>query len=168
MSYWKDVYDLVQSPVIEEGEFQAYLIIGQKLSNRAHRAEEALSLLLQTLDSGLSQFHASWKLSTGLSMERLWEACRPQTPPTLSHLSVYLRMEELADRFDNALWRSWVPVAQISSIRLSIAEALSLMRSQHTQSEELIDVSQLLCRNLITLGVSLTQRSRPSPKLSPS
>lgn len=73
-------------------------------------------------------------------MERLWEACRPQTPPTLSQLSAYLKLEELADRFDNALWRSWMPVAQVSNVRLSIAEALSVMRSQHTQSEDMIDV----------------------------
>lgn len=150
--YWKDLYDLVQSPVFEESEFQAYLTTGQELSSRALGDEGVSGFLQQKLGSGLSQFHASWQLSTGLSMERLWEACRPQTPPTLSQLSVYLRMEELADRFDNALWRSWIPVAQVNSVRASIAEALSVMQSQHTQSEELIEVSLLLkqSHNIVT------------------
>ena len=150
LSYWKDFYDLVQSPTFEESEFQAYLITGQELSARPVTEETGSGFLLQKLGSGLSQFNLSWKLSTGLSMERLWEACRPQTPPTLSQLSVYLRLEELADRFDNALWRSWIPVVQVSSVRVSIAEALSVMRSQNTQSEELIDVS-LLLRDTVTV-----------------
>lgn len=82
-------------------------------------------------------------------MERLWDAWRPQMPPTLSQLSLYLRLEELADRFDNVLWRSWIPVAQVSGVRESIVEALFVMRSQHTQSEEMIDVS-LLLSNAVT------------------
>ena len=133
----------MQSPTFEESEFQAYLITGQELPCRAVSNDGGLGFLPQKFSSGLNQFHSSWKLSTGLSMERLWEICRPQTPPTLPQLSVCLRMEELADRFDNALWRASIAVAQVSSVRVSIAEALFVMRSQHTQSEELIAVSLL-------------------------
>jgi hypothetical protein len=68
-------------------------------------------------------------------MEIMWKACRPDTPPTLPQLSVYLKLEELADRFDRAVWRSQVPVAQLSSIRGSIASALSAIRSQNVQGK---------------------------------
>ncbi len=106
--------------------------------------EGPLYPLLQKLAIGLDFFDSSWKLSTGLSMERLWNAYRPQTPPTLQQLSASLKLEELADRFDALLWRSQVPVTQLSSIRKSIVRALATVRVQSVGNTELVNVSLLL------------------------
>ena len=111
--------------------------------SRGMDQEGPLSNLFQKVGEGLNHFNASWKLSTGLSMERLWEVCRPQAPPTLAQLSTFLRMEELADRFDDALWRSQVSVMHLSDLRGSIARALGATQLQNAQSEELVHVSLL-------------------------
>lgn len=141
--YWRDIYDLSQSPNFEESVFQAYLFLGRTMLSEALTKEGPLMRLQQKVGHGLDLFNASWQLSTGLSMEIMWKACRPDTPPTLPQLSVYLKLEELADRFDRAVWRSQVPVAQLSSIRGSIASALSAIRSQNVQGENLTGVSLL-------------------------
>ncbi|KAI9880197.1 MAG: AAA ATPase midasin [Pleopsidium flavum] len=136
--YWRDIYDLSQSPTFDENVFQAYLILGRTMLSDAFTKEGSLARLYQKVGDGLDLFNASWQLSTGLSMEIMWKACRPETPPTLPQLLASLKMEELADRFDTTLWRSHIPVGQLNSIRGSIASALSVIRSQNAQSEKLI------------------------------
>lgn len=143
LHYWRDIYDLSQSTNFDESVFQSYLFLGREMLTRTFRKEEPLVQLQEQLRHGLDLFNASWQLSTGLSMETMWKACRPETPQDTLQLSAYLRMEELADRFDKALWRSQVPVAQLGSIRSSIASALHTVRSQKSESDALIDVSML-------------------------
>lgn len=141
LSLAQDLCDLAQLPIMDEAVLSVYILSGRTMLAKAGKHEGILLQLLQKLNDGLSQFSDARTLSSGISMEPLWNKFRPPTPSTFEQLSIYLRMEQLADRFDNLVWRTQVPVEQLSGIRTSIAGALHELRSQTLLSPKTTDVS---------------------------
>ena len=107
--------DILQASHVEQfdgGRFQAHLMIGRFLAARAQRTQGLYKLGL-ALSSHLNLFDVAWKLSTGGSMEILWNYFRPPTCPTITHLDALIKFENLAATFDRIAWISTAPLGTL-------------------------------------------------------
>lgn len=137
---WRSTIDVVDAQPFEEGVFQVHLQLWRSLLDSVKGIEgSVLSIALAILD-GLAWFAPTWKLSTGLSMARLWLEFRPPTPSTEDHLKTVLEIEDLACRFDAIAWRSAAPLEETIALRGSIREALWTIRSRAADDSSLIRV----------------------------
>ena len=139
--YLRDIFDLAQMSSFNEAIFQVYLTLGRELSLRNHGAASSCALG-NILAMNLDRFKPSWALLTGTSMEILWHPLKPKTASSVSHLNQALWIEKLANRFDNALWRSGASINQIVSLRITLTAAYVHEESQHYKADSDLRVSQ--------------------------
>ena len=128
LHFMRGVLDYVHLAKFDEGIFQTYIGIGRSLATNLleHEATYELGRIVGT---HLGVFNASWKLSTGTSMEVLWNHFRQPTAKDLQHLSAILEVEELAHVFDTQATRSKAPFAVLSDLRDAIGRVYTHVRS---------------------------------------
>ncbi|KAL9584811.1 MAG: hypothetical protein Q9212_001894, partial [Teloschistes hypoglaucus] len=119
LAYLVDLFDIGNSPTFDEAVFQVYLGLGRTLVAEL-RSQGLVKTLVQTLDQGLDRSNAFWQFSSGQSMELIWTACRPPTPQTIPQLERKMQIEQLADRFDKALWICNAPLEEMDRLRQSL------------------------------------------------
>ncbi|KZF21610.1 midasin [Xylona heveae TC161] len=122
-SYWWSIFHLGQSKSFDDAVFQVHLEIGRTIVSALQAIDGPSERLLQGVSSSLDSFKMAWQLTTGLSMERLWNALKPATPPTMDRLQMLLHIEQLADRFDALLWKIKAPLTDLSTARALIHAA---------------------------------------------
>ncbi|KAH0565336.1 hypothetical protein GP486_001268 [Trichoglossum hirsutum] len=123
LSSWWNTFELVKSTAFEDGTFQAHLSLWREWLAVCSKVGIPLNLTLGVSEA-LDSFESSWKLRTGLSMEKLWMLFKPAVPSSVRQLQTLCQMRDLADRFDNIIWRVRAPIDLIISLRVSIAKAL--------------------------------------------
>lgn len=133
--YVRDVLDSTRSLKFDEGVFQSYLVIGRSLITRALQCSDTY-MLGSKIQECLGMFKTSWDLTTGTSMEVLWNSFRPSTARDSRELDLVLRVERLADRFDSIVWRSNAPLDTITKLRRSILGVSPLEQSANLQDED--------------------------------
>ena len=121
---WWSTHDLLIQHVLDDAVFQVHLSLWKRLLGvhqlAAHHCKEISTVVL----SGLDGFKPSWRLSTGLSMERLWTRLRPKGPVTAQHLETLIRTEAIASRFDAVIWRCQASFDTMLTLRELIVRAL--------------------------------------------
>ncbi|KAI9827912.1 MAG: hypothetical protein M1819_006855 [Sarea resinae] len=136
--YWWDIFHLVQSTEFEESVFQVHLSIGRSIVASYTVADEPSRSLTEGIATCLDAFTQMWQLSSGLSMERLWMKLRPETCSSMKQLQTLLRLEQLADRFDDMVWKVKVPLANLSNIRHSVGNAVADVLLRGASGEQLL------------------------------
>ncbi|KAL8641583.1 MAG: hypothetical protein Q9228_001620, partial [Teloschistes exilis] len=119
LAYLIDLFDIGNSPTFDEAIFQVYLGLGRALVVEL-QSQGMIKTPIETLEKGLDQFISIWQLSSGQSMELIWTACRPPAPETLPQLELKTQIEQLADRFDKALWIGDAPLEEMDRLRQSL------------------------------------------------
>ncbi|KAK2783613.1 hypothetical protein FQN52_009540 [Onygenales sp. PD_12] len=115
-----DIFRAVQVEDFDEGIFQTYLQIGQSLYSRLKDVKlDLVTVLSQSLDS----FRANWGLSTGQSMQRMWDCWRPATPVDPDHLKSLMDLQHVASRFDQVTLKTTLPFSQLTQMRQSLLQA---------------------------------------------
>ncbi|OAX84398.1 hypothetical protein ACJ72_01230 [Emergomyces africanus] len=115
-----DIYSIVQAKEFDEGIFQTYLQVGHSLHSRFKNVKlDIIMVLSQSLDA----FRANWALSTGQSMQRMWDRWRPATPIDPCHLQSMMDLQQVAARFDQVTLRTNLPFSQLSQVRQSLVQA---------------------------------------------
>jgi midasin len=127
--------ELANTPGFDRATFQTYL---KMLNTEIMSFTEPLSVLGTTLSKELTAFGSEVQLRTGLSMERIWRHFKPDTPKTIVQLSAILNLESLADRLDEAMWKSNLKIDEMIQIRERFASSLQLVKTQDVQAAELI------------------------------
>lgn len=125
----------------DEAIFQAHLTQGRRLlesriSTAQHQATQDLaSKLLQQLHN---DFVSGFKLSTGLSMELLWNLLRPTPIPDKPVFDRSLELDRLGVRFDNLRWKAGASIPDLSKAQKTLEQAYRIIRDGATTTEELI------------------------------
>ena len=119
-----------------------YLTLGKCLAATCQKIE-GLRELGRLLGLNLGRFNTSWSLSTGLSMENLWETFKPRTAKDLPHLERLLRVEKLADKIDRLPWHTEAPVETLIKLRESIGSAYTKLEQVDDQVN--IDLKVVRC-----------------------
>ncbi|KAI9678963.1 MAG: hypothetical protein M1829_001948 [Trizodia sp. TS-e1964] len=153
-----DLYNFTNSIAFDEASFRAHLEIGKsKLFQDRHLVTEmALQLELE-----INSFSNIWKLDSGLEMESLWSLLRPHVPRTSEQLAILMKLENLADRFDAAVWQLQKPIDQIATLQCSISNALEAVVLKNVDGNAL---SESLSKAISDLE---THSSRKSPDSLP-
>jgi len=141
--YVRDVLEFTRSLKFDEGVFQSYLGIGRSLIIQALQCSDTYDLGSKIQDH-LDVFKASWDLTTGTSMEILWNRLRPLTARDSRELDLVLRVERLADRFDSIVWRSSGPLDTVIKLRCLILGVNPLEQSANLQDEDALKASIFL------------------------
>ena len=120
LRYLEDILDLTQNPLCDESNLRIYQIIGRSLSSRLQVSKSIGRLtaaLANELECSLTAINSHWQLYSGMEMESLWKAFRPQTAITISQLDLILEIESLAEQFDKIRWSSKASLTDLISTR---------------------------------------------------
>ncbi|KAI1805875.1 midasin [Daldinia bambusicola] len=141
MNKWWTAFNFLTAPRFSEAGFQAYLsLFSDRLSDYiSHDADDGI----RTLASGILKtindtFVSGFKLSTGLSMEILWEGLRPIPIKDELLLGNIRQMERLAAQFDSVKWKSTTTLSDLANIMTSFVKVYQLIRLGQPNVETLL------------------------------
>jgi midasin len=115
----------------DEATFQAHLAQGtaflkkQILTAHSDNNRQLASYILGRVED---DFDNGFKLSTGLSMEALWNLMRPIPIPDKSVLDRSLELDRLGARFDNLRWKTGASVVDLSKAQQTLEQAYRIVR----------------------------------------
>ncbi|KAI1469192.1 uncharacterized protein F4812DRAFT_450474 [Daldinia caldariorum] len=141
MNKWWTALDFLTAPRFSEAGFQAYLsLFSDRLSDYiSHGADDGIrnlaSGILRTIND---TFVSGFKLSTGLSMEILWEGLRPIPIKDELLLDNIRQMERLAAQFDSVKWKSTTTLSDLANIMTSFVKVYQLIRLGQPNVETLL------------------------------
>ncbi|EEH22929.2 hypothetical protein PABG_05140 [Paracoccidioides brasiliensis Pb03] len=141
-----DIFRIVQADDFDEGIFQTYLQLGQSVYSRFKDVKlDLVTVLSQSLDT----FRANWGLSTGQSMQRMWNNWRPATPIDSDHLKLMTDLQQVAARFDHITLKTTLPFPQLNRFRHSLVQA-QIALLQGAEANGLIQDLQQVINDLET------------------
>jgi len=97
---WHDIVSLSSAAgnKLDESVLHVYV---ELLEEWAKSSRDSLPrALMQPIGQALDGFRAPFQLTTGFSMELVWNAMRPSVPASLAAWTAYIKLKEIADRFD--------------------------------------------------------------------
>ena len=147
LDFTRDLLSYLHLPQFDEGIFQTYIGIGRSIATTSFK-HEATRNLGRIIGTHLEIFDASWKLSTGTSMEILWNHFRQSVAKDLQHLNTILEVEELANDFDMLAIRSKAPFAMLSDVREAIIYLYSNIISTDHSAVDKLSVRNPSCSQL--------------------
>ncbi|KAH9866544.1 hypothetical protein J1614_008234 [Plenodomus biglobosus] len=132
-------FALTTAKTFDRATFQTYLkMLTSTIPSLTQDSTPLSQLISSTLSKQIAVFGSDVQLTTGLGMERIWRAFKPSTPKTQAQLKAILELEDLADRLDAVMWKSKLRIDQLIQIRERIASALTLVRQDGANAQELI------------------------------
>ncbi|RMJ23781.1 hypothetical protein PHISP_05349 [Aspergillus sp. HF37] len=117
-----DMFRVTEAQNMDEGEFQVYLQLGRELCASLVN-HWSMKPLASSLSESLARFQAGWALTTGLSMQRLWESWRPATPATQEQLKSLIELEDVAREFSDVAVKTRLELSKLSRVRSSLIDA---------------------------------------------
>ncbi|UKZ77768.1 hypothetical protein TrVFT333_005494 [Trichoderma virens FT-333] len=115
----------------DEAVFQAHLAQGTALLGKqtlAAKSDNNRQLSTYILGRLEDDFDGGFKLSTGLSMESLWNLMRPIPIPDKSVLDRSVELDRLGARFDNLRWKTGASVVDLSKAQQTLEQAYKIIR----------------------------------------
>ncbi|PHH82763.1 hypothetical protein CDD82_4928 [Ophiocordyceps australis] len=126
----------------DEARFQAYWDFGIRTLQREIEAlkpatlhSRFVSTILRCLEAS---FDGGFKLTTGLSMEVLWQVLRPMPYANKQELDKAVELKQLASRFDSVRWRSSASIADLAKAQRTLEEAYEIIRTKTSSANELV------------------------------
>ncbi|KAG0160701.1 hypothetical protein PDIDSM_8231 [Penicillium digitatum] len=118
-----DIYRATEVSQVDEGEFQVYLQMGRKICGSLLDSSPLLEPLQVALSQALDRFQEGWALTTGLSMQRIWDSWRHVTPITKDKLDSLTELESTVFEFTTLALQTRVELSQLSRVRDSLIDA---------------------------------------------
>ncbi|KAG5922809.1 hypothetical protein E4U42_005244, partial [Claviceps africana] len=148
----------------DEAYFQAHVTLGtRKLRTFAETMTLQLdsSFLSLTMNKLSNSFDSGFQLSTGLSMETLWNAFRPIPISTETEFKRSNELDHLATRFDALRWKAASSVSDLSKAQKALASAYEIVRNDSMSSEQLVNDLAVAIEELETRIGHESQETRP-------
>lgn len=133
----------------DDGEFQIYLQIGRKICASLLNSTSVVKPLATALSKALSKFHADWALTTGLSMQRMWDAWRHVTPSSQEQLNSIIDLERTTSEFTSLALQTRVELSQLSQIWDSLVNARRFVLLNGVDGDSLV---QSIKQTVLELG----------------
>ena len=139
--FWRQTFDILCAMPFEEARFQAHLTLGSGLL-RSHvqdaqedKSAKSMTKILKYLEDA---FVVGFKLSTGLSMEVLWNILRPEPIRDYHGLEQVVEMEKLAARFDALRWKVKASVSDLGGVMQSLSQSYTIIRTSGRDATDLV------------------------------
>ncbi|KAL2846546.1 hypothetical protein BJX68DRAFT_268630 [Aspergillus pseudodeflectus] len=123
INFCADILRITASTELDDGVFLIYLQLGKGICTSLAELGDGFISLATAFSNALQRFHENWALTTGLSMQRLWESWRPVTPSSRGQLASMLELEKVASEFMQVATRTSLNLSQLSQVRNSLVEA---------------------------------------------
>ncbi|KAG6007079.1 hypothetical protein E4U21_006341 [Claviceps maximensis] len=139
--FLEQTVSLSASQDFDEAYFQAHVTLGtRKLRAFVEVMTMQLdsSFLALALDQLSNSFDSGFQLSTGLSMEALWNAFRPTPISTETEFKRSNELDCLATRFDALRWKAASSLSDLSKAQKALASAYEIVRNDSMSSEQLV------------------------------
>jgi midasin len=133
-----DIYRATNVSQVDEGEFQVYLQLGRKVCASVLNSSPALKPLESALLRALAQFQAGWAMTTGLSMQKMWDSWRPITPSTQEQLNSLIELETTVSEFTSLALQTRVELSQLSHVWESLVAAQRFILRDGADGDALI------------------------------
>lgn len=137
--YAEDLSKVAEISPFDEAAFQTYQSIGRSMVDDMIKSS-AYFEIADSFSNALRLFDDSCRLTSGQSMERIWNSL---SQPAANHASLFgLRIgtEELSDRFDALSWRSGASLQGLVTSRSSIIQIFKMLEFSDANSEERLKV----------------------------
>jgi midasin len=118
-----DIFRLTNHKNLDEAGFQSYLQLGSSLFSGQNSDTIDLERLAAFSTLQLSKFKSAWALSSGLSMQRIWQMWRPLTCSNEKRLCQLIKLEQIEAAFRDISHRTRADLWELSKIRNSLSEA---------------------------------------------
>ncbi|UNI14165.1 AAA ATPase midasin [Purpureocillium takamizusanense] len=126
----------------DEAQFQAHLALGAGfLQSQAEKftAREDNDLVGFVRNRLHADFNSGFKLSTGLSMEVLWNVLRPTPIPDKSTLDRILDLDQLGVRFDAIRWKASASIDELTKAQQTLRQAYEIVRGGIVAADGLVN-----------------------------
>ncbi|KAF1961861.1 P-loop containing nucleoside triphosphate hydrolase protein [Byssothecium circinans] len=141
--------ELASSSSFDRATFQTYLkMLASTASSLAKGSAPTSLSLTQALSKEVAVFGSDVQLTTGLGMDYIWRAFKPDTSKTWGQLTTVLTLERLADRLDSVMWKSSLRFDEMIQIRERFASSLDLVRRQDVDATKLATHLEIAVREL--------------------
>lgn len=114
--------------------------MGKTLMTDLSEASAGTSAIRASITQNLAGFKTNGQLTTGLSMDCIWQNFKPDTVSSYDRLQVLLRLTDLADHFGSIVWRLEAPIEELAFLHRSIGDAVDEATSSDALVEPLIKV----------------------------
>lgn len=139
--FLEQTVSLSSSQDFDDAYFQAHVILGTRklqafVQTMTMQVDSSfLSLAMNQLSSS---FDGGFQLSTGLSMEALWNVFRPIPISTQTQFNRSNELDHLASRFDALRWKAASSISDLSKAQKALASAYEIVRNDSMPSEQLV------------------------------
>lgn len=141
LTHWHSTFDVALAPTFQEATLYMHIRLWSSLVAKYDDAPELYRLFLEKIQTSLKPLESSWRLTIGLSMERLWATFRPITPSNLQQLQTLLQLEYLASQFQAAVWKTSQPLEYAVQLHESLNKAIESVLKDDSMGGELIKVA---------------------------
>lgn len=163
VNFCADILKVSEAQQVDEGEFQIYLQIGKELCASLLNSWPFLKPLAIAFSQYLGRFQAEWALTTGLSMQKIWDLWRPATPATQNQLDLLMQLEAVAFEFGGLATKTRLDLPELSRVRDSLIDAQRSVLLDGADGKLLVQVSRKKTRKKSVLKLIVF---RVSSKLS--
>ncbi|KAJ5702978.1 Midasin [Penicillium malachiteum] len=153
-----DIYRATDVGEVSEGEFQVYLEFGRKVCASLLASSPLLAPLELPLSRALARFQAGWALTTGLSMQRMWDAWRHVTPASQEQLDSLIDLEKTVSEFTALALQTRVDISQLSAVWQSLINAQRFILLEGADGGALV---QSLKQTVTELGQAVRRSDSP-------
>ncbi|KAK7417901.1 AAA ATPase midasin [Neonectria magnoliae] len=125
----------------DEAKFQAHLAQGANLLQKhldSSLGSHERDFVTHLMDKLNQDFTSGFKLSTGLSMEILWQIFRPTPVPTKTILDRSTELQQLGARFDALRWKAGASITDLSNAMVTLEKASGILRGDFANADELL------------------------------
>ncbi|KAG6208854.1 hypothetical protein E4U35_007989 [Claviceps purpurea] len=140
--FLEQTVSLSSSEEFDEAYFHAHVTLGtrklQSFAESMATQEVDATFLSYTMNQLSNCFDSGFQLSTGLSMEALWNAFRPTPISTPTEFKRSNELDQLAARFDALRWKAASSLPDLSKAQKALAGAYEIVRNDSMSSEQLV------------------------------
>ena len=135
------MYRLCHSEHFDPGLLRVYLDLGETLFKDIDVLGTDFTPFVEKLRDCFNPLHTTLKLSTGLSMERMWNDWRPITPSSRELFDAMIQVEVAANHFKASVWKADMSVSDLAQIWVLFLEVYGAVLTASTRPESLLKVS---------------------------
>ena len=137
--YAGDLADITECPSFDEAAFQTFQIIGQSIVNEFMDRPNPEGLAA-SFSAALGLFGDAWRLTSGLSMEIIWEQFRLPSVEKPSLLELRYGTQALSESFDALSWTFGASIQELFALRGSLVQVFEMLDLEDAKSGERLKV----------------------------
>ncbi|KAL8802644.1 MAG: hypothetical protein Q9182_003660 [Xanthomendoza sp. 2 TL-2023] len=153
-----DLFEVTHSNECDDAVFLLYLESGKDIVTGL-KSQSSTAGLARALEGGLERFNSFWQLRSGQSMELIWNHLKPPAPTNSHELDLKMHIEQLADRFDNLLWTSNLPLSRMNEVKTLLVQVgrVAEASEDRTTNNLKVNTAQRHFRHRLILRQNVTQ-----------